>query len=331
MKKILISGATGFLGSYLVKEFNEKGFYVKATGRNVKKGEKIQNKNVEFIQCDIQNEDECIEKFKDIDYVIHAAALSNPWGDYDEFYRTNVVGTKNIIKVCKENNVKRLIHISSPSIYTDSRDRFDIKEEEAPKKNNYNNYIKTKLLAEKEVKKANNLGMYTVIIRPRGIFGIGDTSIVPRILELNKTTGIPLVREGEQIIDITHVKNVVSAIKLSLIKEDISGEIFNITNDSPIKFKEVINILSRGLDIKIKYKKLNLKTVYFISIILEGVYKIFKIKKEPLLTKYKACTILFSQTLDIKNAKVKLGYKPIVSIEEGIEEYAKWRKENYDK
>ena len=93
MKKILISGATGFLGSYLVKEFNEKGFYVKATGRNVKKGEKIQNKNVEFIQCDIQNEDECIEKFKDIDYVIHAAALSNPWGDYDEFYRTNVVGT----------------------------------------------------------------------------------------------------------------------------------------------------------------------------------------------------------------------------------------------
>ena len=71
--------------------------------------------------------------------------------------------------------------------------------------------------------------------------------------------------------------------------------------------------------------------MYFISIILEGVYKIFKIKKEPLLTKYKACTILFSQTLDIKNAKVKLGYKPIVSIEEGIEEYAKWRKENYDK
>lgn len=329
MKKILITGATGFLGKYLVELFYNKGFEVLASGRNKRVGQKLIKDRVDFIACDLSDASACHTLVNNnIDYVVHAAALSSAWGTYADFYKSNVVATENLIHACECHKVGRLVFISSPSVYTATKDQFDLKEEDAPPTNNMNNYIKTKLMAEKKVKEANKRGLYTVVLRPRGLFGIGDPSIVPRILEVNESMGIPLFREGAQVIDITYVENVAHSVYLAVTSQNISGQVFNITNGQPLSFKKITDLLFDHLPLQKKYKVMNPKLFYTVASLMEFVYKGLNIKKEPVLTRYKACTLLYSQTLNIDKAKDLLGYTPKISVEEGIKIYTDWWKEN---
>lgn len=328
MKRVLITGATGFLGKYLVDIFYEHKYEVIATGRNTAVGKTLERDRVTFIACDLRNKSEVFKLLKDIDVLVHAAALSSAWGQYQDFYESNVLSTKHIVDGCLENDISKLIFVSSPSIYASTRDQLSIKECEAPKTNNLNYYIKTKLLAEEEIQRGHRDGLYTVIIRPRGLFGIGDPSIVPRILEVNEKMGIPLFNDGQQRIDITFVSNVAYSILLAAEKDNINGEIFNITNDDPLTFKEIISLLFKHIDLEMNVRDMNPRVFYGIASLLESVAKTFRFKKEPILTRYKASTLLYSQTLCIDNAKEKLGYKPLVSVEEGIKIYAKWWNEH---
>lgn len=325
-KKILITGATGFLGKYVVDIFLENNFEVYALGRNEKKGEELKKCGVNFIKADFQNLDDVDKYFENMDIVIHAGALSDAWGRWEDFYNVNVLGTQNVIKACQNHNVERLIYISSPSVYSEKRDRFNVKEDEYNENNELNFYIKSKILAEKEVEKAKDL--YSVILRPRGLFGVGDTSIIPRILRANAKTGMPIINNGENMVDITYVENVAYAIYLSSIKEDIDKQVFNITNDEPMKFKEILETFLVSIGQYPKYIKLKSETLYNMASVLENTYKAFRISKEPVFTKYTACTLAYSQTLDITKAKTLLGYRPIKTIREGIDIYGKWWNEN---
>ena len=165
MKRVLVTGATGFLGKYLVEELTNNGYEVVAQGRkeNILNNLKEQYK-VNILKCSL-NEIKNIDM--NIDCVIHAAALSTVWGKWQDFYDSNVLGTENVIKFCLKNNVRRLIYVSSPSVYSAKFDRFNIKEEDFDKNNKLNFYIKSKILAEDLINKIDNQKLETVIIRPR--------------------------------------------------------------------------------------------------------------------------------------------------------------------
>ena len=183
-------------------------------------------------------------------------------------------------------------------------------------------------MSEEVIREFQAKGLYTVVIRPRGLFGIGDTSLIPRILQANRKIGIPLFNKGGNYVDITCVENVAYAAMLCVQAEDVSGEVFNISNGEPMQFKEILELFMKSIDGKAKYLKLPFGLVYGIASFLELMYKIFRLKGEPALTKYTVCTLAFSQTLDISKAKDKLGYKPKMTISEGIINYGAWWKEN---
>ena len=148
MKNILVTGATGFLGKYLVQQLLEKGYNVYALGRNKKAGEALTELGAVFCPGDFTKKSECSDYFRNIDCVIHAGALSTVWGKWEDFFRINVEGTNNICELCTENNVRRIVYVSSPSIYSGKAHRFSIKEDEFDENNDLNYYIKSKILAE---------------------------------------------------------------------------------------------------------------------------------------------------------------------------------------
>lgn len=330
METILLTGATGFLGKYIIKELEKKDVKIIAVGRNEKIGQALNNERCLFFKADFSNTEEIEEVFKKykIDKILHAGALSSAWGKWDDFYKSNVIGTENIAELAKKYNVKRLVYISSPSIYSEKRDRLDIKEDEVDETNELNYYIKTKIMSEKILRHYNENGLYVTIIRPRGLIGIGDPSLIPRLLNANKKIGIPIFNEGKNLVDITCVENVAMACVLALEKENINGEVFNITNDEPIEFKTILEKFLKSIDMPGKYLKLPFNLVYNLAGIIERIYKTLNIRKEPALTKYTVCTLGFSQTLNINKAKDMLGYKPRKTLEEGINDYGKWWKEN---
>lgn len=321
MKKVLVTGAYGFLGKYLIKELLDNGYKVVAFGRKKSELDKLKMKNVETYVGDFCIKKDIVNASKDVDYIIHAGALSTVWGKRENFINTNVEGTKNVLYACKENNIKRLVYVSSPSIYAGKMDRTNIKENDFNENNKLNYYIESKILAEKELNK--NRDVDWVIIRPRGLFGVGDTSIIPRLIKVNSKIGIPLFNKGKNYVDMTCVENVAYALRLCLESKNAVFNVYNITNDEPKCFKDLLEELFEKLGVKPKYIFININIMYFISCLIELFYKTFRIYKEPMITKYNICTLGYSQTLDITKAKKDLNYKPIITLSEGIEKYAK--------
>ena len=297
--KILVTGATGFLGKYVIDELLAHDYTIVAFGRNEKNGKALENDRVQFIKGDLSSIEELRQAFQSVDAVVHAGALSSAWGPWKAFYQANVVGTKNVLELCREYAVKRLVYVSSPSIYAAGKDQLNIKESDAPKENHLNNYIRSKLASEKLFSDYSDVP--SIILRPRGLFGVGDTSILPRVLRLSRKIGIPLIRGGEQLMDMTCVENVALAIRLALEAKEAHGQVYNITNGEPKTFPA-------GLVAGAAYS-------------LEGVYRLFHLKAEPPLTRYTYYLLRYSQTLDIQKAQTELGYYPKMTIEEGIDNY----------
>ena len=319
MKKVLVTGATGFLGKYVLEELVEHGYQVRAFGRNRTIGQSLVNASVTFIQGDLTNQEDLTKACQEMDMVVHAGALSTVWGPWEDFYQTNVLGTKYVLEACREAKIERLVYVSSPSIYAAPRDQLDIKESDAPQENRLNNYIRSKLASEKLFKDYPDVS--SVILRPRGLFGIGDTSILPRVLNLSQKIGIPLIGDGRQLMDMTCVENVALAIRLALETPQAAGEVYNITNGEPRTFRNLIEETLRGLGYPIRYRKISAPLVSAISSSLEFIYKSLKLKGEPALTRYTYYLLRYSQTLDISKAECDLGYRPKITISEGIEQY----------
>ena len=319
MKKVLVTGATGFLGKYVVKELVEHGYQVRAFGRNSKVGRSLENSSVSFFQGDLTKADDVLEACKGMDLVVHAGALSTVWGPWEDFYQANVLGTKYVLEACRQTGIQRLVYVSSPSIYAAPKDQLAIKESDAPEDNKLNNYIRSKLASEKLFKDYPDVP--SIILRPRGLFGIGDTSILPRVINLSQKLGIPLIGDGRQLMDMTCVENVALAIRLAIEAPEAKGDIYNITNGEPRTFRDLLEESLTGLGYPIKYRKIPATLLSGIASSLEFLYKTLNLKGEPALTRYTYYLLRYSQTLDISKAEKELGYHPKISISEGIEQY----------
>lgn len=325
--KILLTGATGFLGfrtlEKLVEIDNVKN--IVANGRKLKSGQTVTDKKIEYQLGELSDKDFVTRLVKNIDIIIHAAALSSPWGKYDEFYKSNIQSIENLIEIALVNNVKRFIFISSPSIYFNLKDRINIKESDPLPVKFINSYAKTKHLAEKKLESS---GLNYIILRPRAIIGRGDTVIMPRLIKAYDEKKLFMLGNGKNIVDLTSVANIVDAIILSINSEVKSlNNSYNITNGKPVVLWDAISKVLTALNRTIPNKKININVLMFIALLMEMKAKIFG-GKEPVLTRYTVGTLGKSFTMDITKAQDLLGYIPRISTEESIEEFVKWYRQN---
>ena len=254
------------------------------------------------------------------DYCIHAGALSTVWGRWRDFYAANVQGTQNVLSGCLKHGIKRLVFVSSPSIYTAPRDQINLTESDAPADNRLNHYIRSKILAENIVRQS---GVPSVIIRPRGLFGVGDTSIIPRLLARNRSIGIPLVKGGQHLTDLTCVENVAYALRLALQTEAAVGQTYNITNGEPQPFADLLAQFFQAAGQKMNARRVSKQGLWVAANALETVFRLLGMAKEPPVTRYTACLLTYSQTLNIQKAQRELGYAPRISIAQGIQNYVR--------
>ena len=321
--KILISGGTGFLGGYTAKFLKSKGYEIGVLGRNLEKAKNLQNEGIKFYEIDFSMEEqieELINIMNDYDYVVHSGAMSSICGSYKDFYNANVLGSKNMVEASIKANIKKFIHISSPSIYYDYKDRLNVEETFLPQKF-ANHYAKTKYEAE-QLLKLYKEKIEIIILRPRAIIGPGDTSIFPKLIALNNRRGIPLFNKGKSIIDVTYVKNVSHAIELSILNnKELSGEAYNITNGEPGNIKELLDYFFNLINQKVRYISVPIVIMNGIGRIFEVVSKITN--KDVILTRYSIGVLINSFTLNIEKAKKDLNYEPIISLKDGLEEYSK--------
>ncbi|MDN3505673.1 MAG: NAD-dependent epimerase/dehydratase family protein [Simkaniaceae bacterium] len=323
-KKIVISGITSALGISLAKLLISKGYQVTGFSRNIEKAANIlDHPAIELQSGDLLNKTFLESVSCDAAGVIHLAALSSPFGRYRDFYATNVVGTKLLTDVALERGVQRFVHVSTPSLYFDYRDRYQISEVDPLPHKRVNAYASTKRMAETVVDEAQEKGLETVTIRPRAIFGPHDQALLPRVLKVCSEKGIPLFRDKSPIVDVTYVDNVALALWLSLeASSDCVGQKYNITNGEPVHLWELISILLKKLSLPVQSRKIPYKFAHMAAYLAEisGTLR----KKEPTFTRYSVGVMSFSQTLNIEKARNELNYQPQISLIEGIKRYVSW-------
>ena len=322
--KIIITGATGFIGRNLSESFHKEGMRVVATGRSLSIGKELRQAGIEFIPADVRDQSQINNAFSPADYVIHCAGKAGDWGKYREFYETNVVGTRNVINACKRNDIRKIVYISTPSAYFNGRDRYGILESEPLPKKQFN-YGKTKLMAENQLLALKKEGFKTIILRPRAVYGEYDQNIVPRIIQLSEKKNLPMINGGRALVDITYVGNVVVAVRNCFsAPDDAWNEVYNISNGTPISMKEfssqVLEIFGRPFkpkDIPESVAKITASIMELASILPFG-------NKKPAMTRFSVGYVAKSMTTSIEKAKQKLNYIPEITNQEGFGKVREW-------
>ena len=319
--RILVTGAGGFLGSSVVKALQARGEDVCTLQRG--SYPELHSLGIVINKGDIADETLVLEASKDCDAIIHVAAKAGVWGDYDDYYRSNVVGTKNVIAACRQNKVSSLVYTSSPSIVFDGEDEDGIDESTPLPLRYLTNYQRTKAEAEKLVLAANDTSLATVALRPHLIFGPGDPHLAPRIIERAEQGKLRLVGKHNNLVDITYIDNAVSAHLLAL--DDLNsnsvcaGKAYFISNDEPLPMSAIVNRILQAAGLKQIEKFFPVQLAYVIGACMELFYSLFRIKTEPVMTRFIARQLSCSHWYNIAAAKRDLNYEAKVSIEEGMQ------------
>lgn len=326
MMKAMVTGATGFLGQHACARLNRMGWQVTAFGRNELVGARLAAQGIQFVQADLRDKTAVARACQGQEVVFHCGALSSPWGPYRDFYASNVDGTRHVVAGCQKHGVKRLIHISTPSLYFDSRrDRLGVREQDSLPPRPVNAYAATKLLAEQLVFQACANGLPGLILRPRAIFGPLDQALLPRLMRANDGRGIPLIGGGRALLDLTYVDNAVDAMVLGWeAPKEALGQAYNITNGEPAMLRDVLKELFAMMGVPLRTRAIPYPVAYGVATLMEGAYRLLPIPGEPPLTRYSIGVLSRSQTLDIAQARQQLGYTPRIGLREGLRTFADW-------
>jgi 2-alkyl-3-oxoalkanoate reductase len=317
--KIILTGASGFLGGHLLSRFVRENVETMAQSRRP-----ISSVQEGFVRVrgDL-NSPEAVDRlttFMDENtIVIHNAALADNWGPWEIYRESNVLVTQKLIERAFKKKIKKFIFISSPSIFVQPTDQVKIKEADPVPAKMINNYAQSKYQAEQIVKSFSDKGLSTVIVRPQGIVGLEDPHIVPRILKMGKRGKVPRIDGGKSLIDLTWVENVVDAIWAMCLRVDQESTVYNISNGEPAETYELIHTILKRMNYAPKTIELSFQTAWKIASALEAVYSLARIDKEPPITKYSVCVFGKTRTLDISQAQKDLGYRPRVSLAEGMD------------
>ena len=321
MKKALVTGGGGFLGSRIVHMLLDKGIAVRTLRRS--EHHDLQQARIETICGDVSDRTTVIKAAEGCDVIFHVAAKAGVWGDYDDYYQCNVAGTKNIIDACQVHNIQKLIYTSSPSVVFSGDDEENINESTPYPDHFLTAYQKTKALAEQMVLEANNESLATVALRPHLIWGPGDPHLVPRIIERARAGRLRLVGKKRNLVDSTYIDN--AALAHILAAEALApstacaGKAYFISNDEPLPMAELINKILAAANLPSVTKTISTQLAYTLGTIMEFIYMIFKLKGEPMMTRFVAKQLSCAHWYDLTAAKNDFSYQAKVTIDEGME------------
>jgi nucleoside-diphosphate-sugar epimerase len=319
----LVTGGTGFLGRRLVARLLAAGDSVTVLGRTP--APDLEAQGVRFIRASLDDAATVSAACAGIETVFHTAAKVGVWGRYDEFFRTNVHGTRALLTGCQAHGVQRLIYTSTPSVVYNGQALANANESLPLTTDCPSPYPLTKAIAEREVLAANSATLRTVALRPHLIWGVGDPHLVPRVLARARAGKLRIVGDGQNRVDMVHVENAVDAHLLaeqSLAQENspAAGRAYFITNGEPVVLWDWINRLLTALDQPPITKKISLSAAAKLGALCETAWKILPKKGEPPMTRFIAAELAKDHWFDISAARQDLGYAPRITMAAGTKE-----------
>jgi len=325
--KAIVTGGAGFLGKHLVERLVKDGHSVRALDLPSAELDELKKIGVETIPGDIRDAGLVARVCRGMDFVFHIAALASPWGPRELFWEINVGGTDNVIQAGKKAGVRRLVFVSSPSAIFDGKDHFDADESLPYPTRFLSHYSETKAISEQRLLSANSPDLETVAIRPHAIWGPRDRHLLPRVIARAKSGRLFQIGDGANQVSTLYVENAVDALLLAAEAKPAPGKVYFIVNDEPVRLWDFIRRILRELDLPGPRGTLPYPVAYSLAMAYEAIWKTFRLKGEPNLTRYTAAELARNHTYSIARARQDLGFKPRFSLEQGFSRTLAWIKE----
>jgi 2-alkyl-3-oxoalkanoate reductase len=317
----LVTGGAGFLGLYLTEQLVAKGAAVRVLSR--RPHSQFDELGVNWHQGDIRDPQAVEQACRGIDTVFHLAAVPGIWGPWKLFYETNTLGTKHVIEACRKHGVAKLIYTSSPSVIYDGADHCGVDETRPYATRFLCHYPRTKALAEQAVLAANGEGgLCTVALRPHLIWGPRDNQLIPRLIARARSGKLLRVGGGRNLVSISYVENAAAAHIQSAEAlapgSPAAGNAYFTNEPDPVNLWEWIDELLKRAGLAPVRRAIKTRTAYWAGATCELIYRVLRISAEPPMTRFLAQQLSGSHYYDTGRANRDFGYRPIVSVEEGL-------------
>ncbi len=324
--RALVTGGGGFLGGGIARRLVENGVEVRTLQRGTY--DRLARLGVEQICGDIADAETVDRAVEDCEVVFHVAARVEMWGAFDPFYRTNVVGTDNVLIAMRKGGVSKLVYTSSPSV-VHGREDLEGVDESAPYPEHFDAaYPQTKAMAEMAVLAANGPDLATVALRPHLIWGPEDTNLVQQLVERARAGQLRFVGGGQNLVDTVYIDNAVDAHLLAADAlapgSPCAGKAYFISNGDPWPLKKIANGILGAAGLPAENRSISLGVAVAAGKVLEAVHGVFPARGGPRMTPFIARNLATAHWYDISAARRDLGYEPAVSIEEGLRRLSEW-------
>lgn len=322
MTRILVTGASGFVGRRFVERVRERGdVVVHGLGRRPRPGPGYTSHDLgEPLRA---LSDPSFEP----DVVIHAAARATPWGRAAEFHRDNVAATQHVIDYCLAHGRPRLVYVSSSSVFYQDGPQLGLTERSPIGPRFVNRYAETKAAGERLVQSYR--GSW-VIARPRAVFGPGDTVLFPRILAAAKAGKLPRFETGAAgpaMGDLIYVDALADYLLALALRPALRGA-YNLTNAQPVPIQAFLLDVFARLGLPAPTRTVSVRTALAAATLTEAAWTLLGRTGEPPITRFGVGVFAWSKTFDVSRMLADLG-PPSVSIAEGVDAFVRWQQDQW--
>jgi nucleoside-diphosphate-sugar epimerase len=314
-----VTGGSGFIGGALIERLRREGWDVRALARSDTAAAKVSERGAQPVSGDLGDTAALEGGTVGCDVCFHAAAKVEDWGDPADFERLNVAGTANVIAASRKSGVRRLVHVGTEAALTAGQPLVRVDEGAPLRPDSPFLYSSTKAKAEQLVRDANGDDLETVVVRPRFVWGRGDTTLLPAIVEMVRSGRFRWIGGGRHLTDTTHVDNTVEGLWLGATRAPAGGVYF-VTDGEPVVFRDFLERMLATQGVSVPGKSVPAGVASAAASTAERAWRLLRRPGPPPLTGFAVWVSSKECTLDISRAREELGYEPVKSREGGLTE-----------
>ena len=327
--RILVTGATGMVGSHVAVRARELGHQTRVIVRNREAAQWLSDQGIDVVVGDLTDAESLSKALADVTVVVHCAAKVGDWGPVEDYRDVNVRGLETLIDAaCATGLLKRFVHMSSLGVY-EARDHHGTDETEPPSRVGIDGYTLTKVESEDLAMGRSDPETFPlVVLRPGFVYGPRDRNVLPRLIESLSAGKFKYLGTGEQLLNNIYISNLVDAVFLAISRDDVLGEAFNLTDARLVSRREFMSSIARGADLPEPSKSVPLGVAKVLARLMESTWKMLGKQEAPLLSAARIKFLGLNLDFDIGKARRELGYEPVVDFSDGMAETMQWYREH---
>jgi nucleoside-diphosphate-sugar epimerase len=316
---VFVTGGSGFIGGRLIGRLRSEGHAVRALARSATAAERVREHGAEPVEGELADVAAMRAGAEGCELAFHAAAMLGDWGKREDFERGNIEGTANALRACADAGVRRFVHVGTEAALLAGQPLVNVDETAPLRPDSPALYSSTKARAEQAVRAANREGFETVVVRPRFVWGVGDTTLLPVMVEMVRRGRFAWIGGGRHRTSTTHVENTVEGLVLGA-SSGRPGEVYFVTDGEPVYFREFVSELLATQGVQAPSRSIPAAAASAIASTSEAAWRLLPLPGRPPLTRFAYWVSAQECTIRIDKAREQLGYTPVKTIADGLAE-----------